>query len=176
MKKFTLLAAVLGLALSAQAQTKTTTTTTTTTVAATQPLPLGLNAIGYDQNLNHITARLGLSQNNALDLGFGLNFNSAAPAGEEEFRVGVSAIYLLKLQDWGMVDNYLAAGGWFTMLPNGDPNLTLFGGLQPEITFLDRFIFSVRFGLQATVLQDFEMVTVGSPVSLVEGINFKVIW
>jgi hypothetical protein len=177
MNKLTLVAAVLGLALTAHAapaKATTTTTTTTTTTSAPSPLPLGLNAIGYDGHLDHVTARLGLSENNAVDLGVGLNMNTAAAT--DDFILGLSGFYLLKLQDWGMVDNYLVAGGWVNIFSDSDLGLTLFGGLQPEITLLDRIIVSFRFGVQAPILPDFGLQTVGSPISIVEGISFKIIW
>ena len=188
MKKIHLLAsAVLGLALSAQAAATTTTTTTaapakttttTTTISSSSttpnPLPLGINAIGYDGNLGHVTARLGLSDNNSIDVGLGLNINSGAAV--DKFQTGVSGLYLLKLQDWGMVDNYLVAGGWLTIFSDSDLKLTAFAGMQPEITLLDRIIVSIRFGFEVPVIKDFGVETVGDPISIVNGLNFKVIW
>ena len=180
MNKLTLLtAAVLGLALSAQAapapaSTTTTTVTTTTSKSAPNPLPLGVNAIGFDGNLGHVTARIGLSDNNAIDVGLGLKINSGAAT--DKFQTGVSGLYLLKLQDWGMVDNYLVAGGWLTVFSDSDFRLTGFAGMQPELTLMDRIIVSIRFGAEVPILPDFGVETKGDPISIVNGINFKVIW
>ena len=177
MKKITLLSAVFGMALSAQAATTTTTTattTTTTTSSSTVALPLGITAIGYDNVLGHVTARIGLSPNNAVDVGVALNFNNAATT--DKLQVGLSGFYLLKLQDWGMVDNYLVGGGNIKIFSDSDFGLDLFAGLQPELTLMDRLIFSVRFGVNVPIRPDFALQTAGQPISLVNGINFKVIW
>jgi len=158
MKKLTLLASILGLAVAAHSA----------------PLPLGATAVGYDAGLGHITARLGLTENNAIDLGAGLNYDDAAAT--DAFQLGVSAYYLLKLQDWGVVDNHLALGGNMTIYSDSDLDLTLFAGLQPEVTLLDRLIVSIRFGAELSVSPDIAFGTVGQPISIVNGLNFKVVW
>jgi hypothetical protein len=160
MKKLTLLASILGLTVAAH--------------AAAPALPLGITAVGYDDNLRHVTARLGLSENNALDLGVGTTFDNAA--GNDKFQLGVSAYYLLKLQDWGVVDNHLALGGNTTIYSDSDLDLKLFAGLQPEVTLLDRLIVSIRFGAELAVSPDVAVGTVGQPLSIVNGFNFKLIW
>ena len=187
MKKIHLLAsAVLGLALSAKAAATTTTTTTaapatttttttvTTSKSAPNPLPLGINAVGFDGNLGHVTARLGLSDNNSVDVGLGLKISSGDST--DKFQAGVSGLYLLKLQDWGMVDNYLVAGGWLTIFSDSDLKLTAFAGMQPELTLMDRIILSIRFGFEVPIVKDFGVETKGDPISIVNGVNFKVIW
>ena len=158
MKKITLLASILGLAVAAHAA----------------PLPLGATAVGYDAGLGHLTARLGLSENNAIDLGAGLAYNDALAA--DKFQLGASAYYLLKLQDWGPVDNHLALGGNLTVYSDSDLDLKLFAGLQPEVTLLDRLIVSIRFGGEVALSPDIAIGTVGQPISIVNGLNFKIIW
>jgi hypothetical protein len=168
MKKLIALALLLA-AVSAQAQTRPAPAPAPESSKA-QSLPLGVQAVGWDDALKHITARIGLSQNNAVDIGVGLNINTATD--EEELLLG--GFYLLKLQDWGIVDNYLIAGASAVLA--SEVALTGFAGLQPEITLLDRIIVSVKFGLSVPIVPDFAMVTAGSPISIVEGFNFKVIW
>lgn len=160
MKKFALFASILGLTVAAN--------------AAAPAMPLGITAVGYDDGLKHVTARLGLSENNALDLGFGLQFNDAVAA--DKFQLGLSAYYLLKLQDWGPVDNHLALGGNTTIYSDSDLDLKLFAGLQPEVTLLDRLIVSIRFGAELAISPDIAFGTAGQPLSVVNGFNFKVIW
>lgn len=167
MNKLTVLATLAVLAVSAQAQAPVAQSSSNT-----KPLPAGIQAVGWDNGLGHVTARIGLTQNNAVDLGLGLDINTARDEDVAQF--GASGFYLLKLQDWGIVDNYLALGGWLAQ--GTDFNLTAFAGLQPEITLLDRLIVSVRFGLAMPIAPDFGLQTVGSPISVVEGINFKIIW
>ena len=157
MKKLTLLAALFGFAVAAHAQA---------------PFGLPVSALGYDDNLKHLTARLPMGEN-ALDLGVGFKFDNAAA---EPFSMGLSGIYLLKTNTWGPVSNYVALGGVFKILdtPSDNVGLSAIAGLQPEITLLDRFIVSTRFGLQLDVLPEVVIATVGAPVSIVSGVNFKV--
>jgi hypothetical protein len=181
MKKLSILAAVLGLSIAAHAAP------TAAPAAAPAPapkpvvassgapaLPLGITAVGYDDNLKHITARITLSQNNAVDVGAGLNLDNSAAA--DKFQLGLSGFYLLKLQDWGMVDNYLVGGAYATIFSDSDLKLNLFAGLQPEVTLMDRLILSIRFGADVALSPDFIVATQGQPISIVQGLNFKIIW
>jgi len=158
MKKLSLIAAaVFGLALSAHAQA---------------PFGLPVKAIGYDGVLNQVTARLPLGADN-LDVGLGFDLNTANGV-DNAFAFGVSALYVKNLNTWGPVTNNLAAGGWIVQPPTGDLSLDLFGGLQPELTLLDRFVLSTRVGLQATLVPDFRVQSVGDQISIVESIRFMV--
>ncbi len=173
MKKLILLSALLALSV-ANAQTKTgapaTAPAATASSSKAAPLPFGLSAVGWDGYLQHITARLGLTANTGVDVGARVNINTATDVTEFE----VSGLYLVKLQDWGIVDNYLVAGG---LVGFGEEfSLAGFAGMQPEITFLDRFIVSVRFGFEVPIVPDFALTTVGAPISLVEGVSFKIVW
>jgi hypothetical protein len=163
MKKLTLIAAVFGLALSAQAQA---------------PFGLPFKAIGYDANLTHITGRLPLG-NADLDVGFGLGYDGADDGNDDNnLQFGVSGFYLIKSGSWGPVSNYLALGGVLSKLPQADDNikLNLFAGFQPEITLLDRLIVSTRFGVSLDVVPDVVLETAGQGISIVEGLNFKILF
>jgi hypothetical protein len=159
MKKLALLAAVFGLVAAAHAQA---------------PFGLPVSGIGYDDNLKHITARLPLG-NDALDLGLGFKFDNAA---SEPFSMGVSGIYLLRTNTWGPVSNYLAAGGVFKIIdaPNDNIGIAVLGGLQPEVKLLDHIILSTRLGVQLDVLPEFVLATFGAPISIVSGVNFKILF
>jgi hypothetical protein len=179
MKKIALLAAVLGLSVAAHAAPTAAPAAApapkpTATSSAAPALPLGITAIGYDANSGHIVARIGLTQNNAVDVGAAFNYNSGAAS--DKTQLGLSGYYLLKLQDWGIVDNYAYAGATATIFSDSDFDLELGAGLQPEITLLDRFIVSVRFGVTVPVAPDFGVATAGQPLSIVNGLNFKIIW
>jgi hypothetical protein len=162
MKKLTLLAAVFGLAVSAQAQT---------------PFGLPFKAMGYDANLTQITGRMSLAENNDLDVGFGLTYDDGA-ATDAKLQFGASGFYLVKLHDWGPVDNYLALGGILNKLPQKNDNIriTVFGGFQPEVTLLDRLILSTRFGVSLDVMPDVKVETIGDQVSIVQSISFKLLF
>ena len=138
--------------------------------------------MGYDANLGHVTGRLGLTENTFVDVGLGFKLDNTdeepTPNDDNNFQFGLSGFYLVKLQDWGPVDNFLSVGAIFSKLPQADDNirLTIFGGFQPEVTLLDRLILSTRFGLTADLTPNFILQTAGQGISIVEGLNFKVLF
>ncbi len=161
MKKLTLLAAVLGLAVAAHAQA---------------PFGLPVKAVGYDADLQVVTARLPLGANE-LDVGLGFKFDNAAA---EPFSLTAAGFYLIKTHDWGVVDNYLSVGGIFKVLdvPTDNIEISAFAGLQPELTLMERFVISTRFGASLSVLPEFVLATAGpaTGISIVSGLNFKVLF
>ena len=176
MKKFTLFAAILGLAVAANAQ--------------------GLKGVGYDAQLNQIKARIGLSQNAAIDVGLGFkmfigdststNYGTATPTNGTQVKAdkdakttySLSAFYLAHLQHWGPVDNYLDAGFVFQGLGQkfNSHTLDLIGGFQPEVTLLDHLVLSIRFGLDVPVMPDMLIQTAGSPISIIGGTSFLILF
>lgn len=158
MKKITLLALVLGAAMAANAQ----------------GMKLG---VGYDANLGHVTARLGLMENINLDLGLGFNYDNSQ-VSDAKFQLGLSAFGLLRLQHWGPVSNYVAAGVTFAKLPVANDNiaLCLFGGFQPEITLLERLVVATRFGVNLNLVPEFQFQSAGQGISIVNGVNFKIMF
>jgi hypothetical protein len=164
MKKLALLAIAFGMAVSAYAQA---------------PAGLPISALGYDGSIGHITGRMGLSENTALDLGIGFGFDATDDGDDDDnLQFGVSGFFLTKLHDWGPVDNYIALGGVISKLPQADDNISvnLFAGFQPEITLLDRLIVSTRFGVSLDVMPAFILATAGQGISIVEGLNFKILF
>jgi hypothetical protein len=139
----------------------------------------GLKGVGYDANLNHIVARIGLGPNADLDLGGAIMYDGTDDGNDDNnLALGVSAFYLGKLQHWGVVDNYFTAGAVITKLPQKDDNLKfeLIAGLQPEVTLLDRIVLSTRFGLDIPVAPNVMINTIGSGISIVGGASFKILW
>jgi hypothetical protein len=165
MKKLTLLAAALGFAVSVNAQ-------------ALGPF----TALGWDDAAKQVTGRLSLGENAALDIGVGFTYDGTdeTPVANDDnnLRYGISAYYLAKLHNWGPVNNYLALGGGLNKLPvaDDDINIFVFAGLQPEVTLLDRLIVSTRFGAQVDVMPNVIIGTTGNPISIVSGLNFKVLF
>ena len=157
MKKFTFVIALVGM-LSAHGQG-------------------GFKGIGFDTDLNQITARLGVSEFASIELGFGMVFDGAADSSYEKFAMGISGVFLGHLQDWGPVDNYVFGGMVLNKLPQDNENIevSLIGGLQPEITLMDRFAIGVRVGLDMQVAPDFLLQTRGDAVSVVGGLRFTLL-
>ena len=158
MKKISLvLSAVLGLAMMANAQ---------------------LKGVGYDQQLGHVTGRLALGAN-MIDVGVGLKFDNTDDNNDDNnFAMGLSGFFLGHLHDFGPVDTYFAGGVVFTKLPQKDDNIavSLFAGLQPEVTLLDHIVLSTRFGLDIPVSPEVIIQTAGQGISITNGANFKILF
>lgn len=136
-----------------------------------------IKGIGYDAgSLHQITARLGLGAN-FLDVGAGMDFDNGAE-GDAKFQISASAFFLGHLHDFGPVDTYFTAGGFFAKLPQEDDNIAITGfvGFQPEVTLLDHIVLSTRIGLSVPLVPDFGIETSGSAISIVEGANFKILF
>lgn len=160
MKKFIFLAGVLALSVAAQAQA---------------PFGLPFTALGYDSKLGHVTASLPLGADR-LDLGLGLTYSTdPVRPTDENLTFGLSGYYVKNLNTWGPVANNVAGGVVFMLLPSGDPRIELFAGFQPEITLLDRLVIATRFGVGAQFINPgFALTTAGDPISIVEGLIFKI--
>jgi hypothetical protein len=159
MKKSILFAAVLfGAAAAAQAQS-------------------GFKGVGFDSKSNQITARLGLTDFANIELGAGLAFDNSQPVDDNKFGMGISATFLGHLHDWGAVDNYAFGSFVFQKLPQADDNIAvhLIGGLQPEITLMERLAVGLRFGVQMQVAPDFVLATTGEPANIVTGLRFTLL-
>jgi len=135
-----------------------------------------IKGIGYDKDLSQITARLGLGAN-FLDLGAGMKFDNGAP-DDGKFGLSLSGFFLGHLHDFGPVDTYFTAGGVFAKLAQKNDNITLtgFAGFQPEVTLLDHIVLSTRIGLRVPLMPDFGLETTGNGISIVEGMNFKILF
>lgn len=171
MKKVHLLIAVFGFAVAAHAQE--------------------IEGVGYDAQLQQITARIGnAGSNNYLDVGVGMKFipadstttpgggsQTAVPPGNN-FQGGASAFYLTRIMHYGLVSNYFAVGGVIQKLPQEHDNFTfeLFAGMEPEILFGDHLVLSTRFGIDIPAVPDFIIQTAGQAISVTNGVNFKIVW
>jgi hypothetical protein len=135
-----------------------------------------LAGLGWDNNWQEVQARLGLGAN-ALDVGVGFNIAPSRDSGEDKFVMSASGLFLGHLHDWGPVDTYFAAGGRFTN-SNANNDMAIMGvvGFQPEVTLLDHIVVSTRFGLEIPLLPDFVIQTAGNRISIVDGLNFKILF
>lgn len=158
MKKFSKVAALMfGLAIAANAQVK---------------------GLGYDTDLGQLTARFGVGAN-YLDLGASMIYDGRDNVPDEAvLQVSGSLFFLGHLHDWGPVDTYFSVGGNVIKLPQDDDNisLTAFLGFQPEITLMEHLVLSTRFGFELPILPDVILRTAGRRISVVEGLNFKILF
>lgn len=137
-----------------------------------------LKGVGYDTDLDQVTARLALGANH-LDVGAGITLdNTDGLADHEKFTFSASGFFLGHLHDFGPVDTYFTAGAVIAKLPDSTDNIALraFAGFQPEVTLLDHIVLSTRFGLEVPLMPHFILRTTGSAISIVEGVNFKILF
>jgi hypothetical protein len=144
-------------------------------------LALGAHAqlagLGWNNNWREITARLGLGRND-LDIGFGMTLNPDDANHDARFLMSASGLFLGHLHDWGPVDTYFAAGGRLEKVgtPKDQFHVTGIVGFQPEVTLLDHIAVSTRFGLEVPLIPNFMLQTAGQRISIVDGLEFKILF
>ena len=136
-----------------------------------------LTGVGYDDGLGELTARIGLGAN-ALDVGASLSIDPDNANDDAHFLMSASGIFLGHLHDWGPVDTYFAAGGVFEKGSTASKNIHLSAivGFQPEITLLEHIVVSNRIGLTVPLMPAFKLSTSGQGISIVSGLNFKILF
>jgi hypothetical protein len=136
-----------------------------------------LAGLGWDDHWQEIQARLGLGRN-FLDIGYGMTLDPQNDNHDARFQMSVSGLFLGHLHDWGPVDTYFAGGARLQKLPQAHDNIHVTGvvGFQPEVTLLDHIAVSTRFGLEIPLVPDFLLQTTGQRISIVDGLNFKILF
>lgn len=136
-----------------------------------------LAGLGWDNGWQEIQARLGLGRN-FLDLGVGMVLDPGNDNHDARFTMSASGLFLGHLHDWGPVDTYFAAGGRFEKTAAAKDNARFSGvvGFQPEVTLLDHIAVSTRFGFEIPLVPDFIIRTNGAAISIVDGLNFKILF
>lgn len=137
----------------------------------------GLSGVGWDDGLQQVTARIGLG-GNAVDVGAGLSVYPDNPDSNGTFLFSASGLFLGHLHDWGPVDTYFYAGGVLSKIAQEDDNIVISAlvGFQPEVTLLDHIVVSNRFGFAIPLSPEFRMNTSGQGISIVGGLNFKILF
>jgi hypothetical protein len=142
-------------------------------------MAMGANAqftgLGWDNGWQEVQARLGLGAN-ALDLGLGITVDPNNDDDDNKILLSLSGLFLGHLHDWGPVDTYFAAGGRFQKTAADNAVISGVVGFQPEVTLLDHIAVSTRFGLEIPLVPDFIIRTAGREISIVSGLNFKILF
>ncbi|MBW8888438.1 MAG: hypothetical protein JF616_11840 [Fibrobacteres bacterium] len=136
-----------------------------------------LAGLGWDNNWQEIQARLGLGRN-FIDVGAGMALDPGNDNHDARFTMSASGLFLGHLHDWGPVDTYFAAGARFQKTAAATDNLGFSGvvGFQPEVTLLDHIVVSTRFGFEIPFIPNFIIRTGGNAISIVDGLNFKILF
>lgn len=137
----------------------------------------GLAGIGWDDGLQQVSARIGLG-GNAVDVGVGLSVDPDNADSTKTFLFSASGLFLGHLHDWGPVDTYFYAGGLLSKIAQEDDNIVISAlvGFQPEVTLLDHIVVSNRLGLAVPLSPAFKLNTTGQGISIVGGLNFKILF
>jgi hypothetical protein len=124
--------------------------------------------VGYNGRLDQVILRIPIS---SLYLEPGIGFlyddSESQPGNEREFGMGVSASILFPLWDYTNFTTFFKGGGNIRELrhvappDNDDIGISIFAGLQPEVTFWDHFAVSTFFGLDIPLVPDLEFGTYG---------------
>jgi hypothetical protein len=151
-----------------------------------------LLGFGWDNANQEVVGRIGLGGYNAVEAGLGFAFDDGLPgtgAAAKDFKssLSLSGRYLLALHQWDKLTGYLHLGGYFrddntlgtapgaSVTPSRAASLAFMAGYEPQITLLDHFAVSTRFGLALRVMDEFAVGFSGEPVSIVTGINFRIL-
>ena len=142
--------------------------------------------IGWDGDNSEVVARIGLGGYSHIEAGTSLYLNNNGK-GDSKFNITASGRYLLALHSWEKLTGFLNVGAYFRddnfgqPAPNytGNPNrgsLQFKGGYQPEVVLLPHLAVSVLFGVGLNLVPDFEFRTIGNRISIVDGLNFRILF
>jgi hypothetical protein len=109
--------------------------------------------------------------------------------------ISASVRYLLALHQWDKFTGYLHVGGYFNddnSLASRTPDVflnnspvarntlasafSIVAGYQPEIVLMNHLAVSTLFGLAIAVAPDFKVGIIGEGVSIVNGVNFRILF
>ena len=157
MKKFSLFASlILALSVAANAQ---------------------FEGMGWDGDNSELVARIGLGGYNHIEAGTSLYFNNDAE-GDGKFNITASGRFLLALHSWEKLTGYLHVGAYFRddAPGNNDASLVAKVGYQPEVVLLPHLAVSILFGAAVQMVPDLTISTIGNRISMVDGLNFRILF
>ena len=145
-----------------------------------------LEGFGWDNKNQEIDVRIGLGGYSHVEGGLGLQWDNGAPDNNSAQRdaamnVTASGRFLLALHQWDKLTGFLNLGvhfqdDSFNEAPASRRSaLFAFAGYQPELKLLDHLAISVAFGANMKLMKDFGLDLTGDPISIVEGINFRIL-
>ena len=171
MKRFSILASVvLGLAAASHA---------------------GIEGFGWDNRTSEVVGRLGLGGYSHLEIGVGGSWEEAPDGATDDVQdfassLSVSARYLLALHSWDKFTGYLHIGGYFRddndrSTLDGDgrdrrAGMNVIAGYEPEVVLFQHLAVSTVFGANLDIQPDMGFAIIGEGVSMVSGVNFRILF
>lgn len=156
-------------------------------LAATAAYSEGFEGMGYDTQVNEVVGRLGVGGFNHAEVGVGFGFHDTdALPSDAKTSMTISGRYLLALHQWDKFTGYLHLGAYFRddndnggspNFGNGGPaaSLAFLAAYQPELVIFEHLAVSTTFGLAVAVMPDMQIRLTGAPVSIVSGLNFRIL-
>ncbi len=142
--------------------------------------------MGWDGDNKEVVARIGLGGFNHIEAGTSLYYNNNG-TGDSKFNITASGRYLLALHSWEKMTGYLHVGAYFRDDNTGlradqysgnvtRGSLKIKAGYQPEVILLPHLAVSILFGVGMALVPDFEFDTIGNGISIVDGLNFRILF
>jgi hypothetical protein len=142
---------------------------------------------GWDGQESEVVGRIGLGGFNHLEIGTNLQWNDNLPdatSAQEDAKLTItaSARYLLALHQWEKLTGFLHLGVYFKDdAQHGNAGarkgtLDSFAGYEPEVILIPHLAVGFKFGLRVPLIPDAGLGFTGTGVSIVEGLNFRILF
>jgi hypothetical protein len=143
--------------------------------------PAQVEGFGWDGQASEVVGRLGLGTYTHLEAGLGLRWDNNE-SGDESMSISASGRFLLALHEWEKLTGFLHIGGYFRddeIQGQGSSankgSFSVFAGYQPELLLIPHLALSIRFGALLRVMPDAGFALVGDEISIVQGLNFRIL-
>lgn len=140
-----------------------------------------VEGFGWDGQTSEVVGRFGIGTYSHLEAGLGMQWDNAE-SGDESMSLSVSGRYLLALHEWEKLTGFLHLGAYFRddeiqgdAAADTKGTLSVFAGYQPELLLLPQLAVSIRFGALVKIMPDAGFALVGQEISIVQGLNFRIL-
>jgi hypothetical protein len=142
---------------------------------------------GWDGDESEVVGRIGLGGYNHLEIGANMLWDESLPdntSAQEDAKMTItaSARFLMALHQWEKLTGFLHLGVYFrddAVHGNaGDREGTLqaFAGYEPEVILIPHLAVGFKFGLRVPLVPDAGFGFTGKGVSIVDGLNFRILF
>src|SRR5690606_37716726 len=140
-----------------------------------------VEGFGWDGQSSEVVGRFGIGTYSHLEAGLGMQWDNGE-SGDESMSISASGRYLLALHEWEKLTGFLHLGVYFrddeiqgSAAGDTKASLSFFGGYQPELLLLPHLAVSIRFGAMVNLMPDAAFALVGQEISIVQGLNFRIL-
>lgn len=140
-----------------------------------------VEGFGWDGQSSEVVGRFGIGTYSHLEAGLGMQWDNGE-SGDESMSISASGRYLLALHEWEKLTGFLHLGLYFrddeiqgAAAADTKGSLSFFAGYQPELLLIPHLAVSIRFGAMVNVMPDAAFALVGQEISIVQGLNFRIL-